>query len=223
MIRNQEAARWDIANAFQQEMRGRTVGLWGYGGIGRETARIPADRPAKSTCLTRGGVRPRRDVYLIPGTGDPDGVMPHRVFGPGQEARVPFGLGLSRRGHAADQGATDGLIGEKELRAPPADGFHSQSGARADHPGGGAAARPARGLDRRRRARHPLLLSAPSRAPPLEVSQRHHYSPHLRFRPQRAFSRKILGPIGPESGAALRPAARCSTSLPPDGIGRELR
>ncbi|HZY90829.1 MAG TPA: NAD(P)-dependent oxidoreductase, partial [Gemmataceae bacterium] len=40
MLRNQSAATWERAPRFQQEIRGRTVGLWGYGGIGRETARL---------------------------------------------------------------------------------------------------------------------------------------------------------------------------------------
>src|SRR5438105_2744665 len=40
MIRNQDAARWDRSAVFQNEIRGLTVGLWGYGGIGRETARL---------------------------------------------------------------------------------------------------------------------------------------------------------------------------------------
>ncbi|MCX6620861.1 MAG: hypothetical protein NTY38_07230, partial [Acidobacteria bacterium] len=35
MIRNQEAAVWDRDARFQQEIRGKTVGIWGYGGIGR--------------------------------------------------------------------------------------------------------------------------------------------------------------------------------------------
>ena len=37
MIRNQDAAVWDRSAIFQNEIRGLTVGLWGYGGIGRET------------------------------------------------------------------------------------------------------------------------------------------------------------------------------------------
>src|SRR5215831_5593458 len=40
MIRNQEAQIWDRAAVFQREIRGLTVGIWGYGGIGRETARL---------------------------------------------------------------------------------------------------------------------------------------------------------------------------------------
>src|SRR5262249_30880787 len=40
MIRNQEQARWERLDRFEQEVRGGVVGLWGYGGIGRETARL---------------------------------------------------------------------------------------------------------------------------------------------------------------------------------------
>ena len=40
MIRNQDRAFWGHADCFEQEIRGRVVGLWGYGGIGRETARL---------------------------------------------------------------------------------------------------------------------------------------------------------------------------------------
>ena len=40
LIRNQETSVWDRGERFQREIRGATVGIWGYGGIGRETARL---------------------------------------------------------------------------------------------------------------------------------------------------------------------------------------
>src|SRR5687768_3143189 len=40
MIRNQEHGIWDRPARFQRELRGMTVGIWGYGGIGRATARL---------------------------------------------------------------------------------------------------------------------------------------------------------------------------------------
>src|ERR1700683_5320260 len=40
MIRNKDTGRWDRSACFQREIRGSIVGLWGYGGIGRETARV---------------------------------------------------------------------------------------------------------------------------------------------------------------------------------------
>ena len=36
--------------------------------------------------MTRTGrAGPRGDVYCVPGTGDPEGVLPDRVYGPAQE------------------------------------------------------------------------------------------------------------------------------------------
>ncbi|MGB7160327.1 MAG: NAD(P)-dependent oxidoreductase, partial [Tepidisphaeraceae bacterium] len=40
MLRNQQQGLWDRGARFQTEIRGRTLGIWGYGGIGRETARL---------------------------------------------------------------------------------------------------------------------------------------------------------------------------------------
>src|SRR5262249_22494118 len=40
MIHNQERAHWERTHRSQEEIRGRVVGMWGYGGIGRETARL---------------------------------------------------------------------------------------------------------------------------------------------------------------------------------------
>jgi len=59
MIRHQEAARWDRSARFQREIRGLTVGLWGYGGIGRETARLASHLGLRVHVLTCRGVSPR--------------------------------------------------------------------------------------------------------------------------------------------------------------------
>ena len=119
MIRNQESATWDRSAVFQRELRGLTVGLWGYGGIGRETARLARQLGMRVHVLTRSGAAgPRQDVYTVPGTGDPEGVLPHRVFKTGEEPAflstldfLVLALPLTK--------ATEGLIGERELRALP--------------------------------------------------------------------------------------------------------
>src|SRR5262249_883321 len=83
MIRNQERGIWDQAERFQRELRGAVVGLWGYGGIGRETA-----RPAKRVGLAV-HVLARRPRGPPPGVGansrpsDPPGPLPHPRFLPG--------------------------------------------------------------------------------------------------------------------------------------------
>jgi phosphoglycerate dehydrogenase-like enzyme len=119
MIRNQESLAWNRSAVFQRELRGLTLGLWGYGGIGRETARLAKQMGVCVHVLTRSGtILPRHDAYTVPGTGDPEGVLPDRAFGAGQELdflkRLDFlilALPLTK--------ATERLVGERELRALP--------------------------------------------------------------------------------------------------------
>jgi phosphoglycerate dehydrogenase-like enzyme len=116
MIRNQDAAVWSSTAVFQREIRGLTVGLWGYGGIARETARLSRQLGLRVHVLTRRGVGPRHATYVVPGTGDPEGILPHRVFTAGQELEFLAGLDFLIVGLPLTA-ATDGLIGERELRA----------------------------------------------------------------------------------------------------------
>ncbi|MBL9215100.1 MAG: D-2-hydroxyacid dehydrogenase [Opitutaceae bacterium] len=118
MVRNQDAAVWDRSAAFQREIRGLTVGLWGYGGIGRETARLAKQLGLRVHVLARQGVAPLRDVYSVPGTGDPEGVLPDRVFRSGQELEFLGGLDFLVVAMPLTK-ATEGLIGERELQALP--------------------------------------------------------------------------------------------------------
>ncbi|MBM3796752.1 MAG: D-2-hydroxyacid dehydrogenase [Acidobacteria bacterium] len=123
MIRNQDAALWDRGARFQREIRGMTLGLWGYGGIGRQTARLARALGMRVHVLTRGGaIPPRENVYRVEGTGDWNGTLPHRVFRAGDEDSflreldfLVVSLPLTK--------ATEGLIGERELRALPRSAF----------------------------------------------------------------------------------------------------
>ena len=148
-------AAWIVADAFQQEIRGRTVGLWGYGGIGRETARIVRQLGLRVHVLTRNGVQPRRDIYLLPGTGDPEGVLPHRAFTAGQTNEFLAGLDYLIVGMPLTS-STEGLIGEGELRALPRRAFVLNP-ARGPIIREEVLIRALRGrLDRRRRPRSPI-------------------------------------------------------------------
>ncbi len=122
LIRNQEAAVWDRSARFQSEIRGLTVGLWGYGGLARETARIASLMGLRVHALTRNGVSPLSDTYCVPGTGDPAGVLPHRVFRSGEELEFLSGLDFLVVALPLTK-ATEGLIGERELRALPPRAF----------------------------------------------------------------------------------------------------
>ncbi len=56
MFGNQEARVWDRSARFQREIRGLTVGLWGYGGIARETARLAKAFGLRVHVFTRSGI-----------------------------------------------------------------------------------------------------------------------------------------------------------------------
>lgn len=118
LIRNQDAAAWDRSAVFQRELRGLTVGLWGYGGIGRETARLARQMGLRVHVLTRNGIEPRRNIYTVPGTGDPEGVLPDRVFKAGEDLAFLGSLDFLVVALPLTRG-TEGLIGERELQALP--------------------------------------------------------------------------------------------------------
>ncbi len=116
MIRNQEQGIWDRDNRFQREIRGLTVGFWGYGGIARETSRLAKALGMTVHGLDLAGLRSRADVYRVPGTGDPDGVLPDRMFTPDQKIEFLSGLDFLVLSLPLTD-ASRGIIGEPELRA----------------------------------------------------------------------------------------------------------
>jgi phosphoglycerate dehydrogenase-like enzyme len=118
MVRNQEAALWNREGPFEEEIRDRIVGLWGYGGIGRETARLAHLFGMTVHVLTRSGVGPRRDVFCLPGTGDPEGLLPDRIFTAGQEHAFLSTLDFLVLALPHTQ-KSNGLVGAAELKALP--------------------------------------------------------------------------------------------------------
>ena len=85
MIRNQERGVWDrVPPLPARRFAGTVVGLWGYGGIGRETARLAKALGMTVHVLTRGGVGPRRDTYTLPGTATPTAGCPTASSPPGR-------------------------------------------------------------------------------------------------------------------------------------------
>lgn len=122
MTRNQDASVWDRSAIFQRELRGATVGLWGYGGIGRETARLTKQMGLRVHVLVRNGVQPIQNIYAVPGTGDPEGILPDRIFKTGEELQFLRDLDFLILALPLTK-ATDGLIGERELTALPRHAF----------------------------------------------------------------------------------------------------
>ncbi len=119
MVRMQDSGQWppDRWRTFLgTEMRGKTLGVVGYGSIGRETARIAKRGFAmRVVALTRGGVKADRG-YHEPGVGDPEGELPDEWVG---RDRLPDLLAQSDFVLVSVPltPETTRLIGETELRA----------------------------------------------------------------------------------------------------------
>lgn len=118
MLRNQDGQIWDRHRRFQREVRGSTVGFWGYGGLARQSARLCKAMGLTVHVLTRHGVKARPNHYVVPGTGDPEGTLPDRLFTP--EQRFEFLRGLDFLVVAMPlTPASRESIGEAELKALP--------------------------------------------------------------------------------------------------------
>ncbi|QGQ95576.1 D-2-hydroxyacid dehydrogenase [Paenibacillus psychroresistens] len=118
MYRNQEQKVWDRSALFQTEIRGSKLGIWGYGGIGRETTRLAKAMGMHVQVLVRDAIKPREQIYCVPGVGDPEGILPDLVFTEDQETEFLQDLdflilAVPLTNH------TEGMIGERQLRALP--------------------------------------------------------------------------------------------------------
>ncbi len=86
MIERQAARDWpkDRARLFEPRLlRGATLGIVGYGSIGRELARLARAFGMEVLASKRDVRQPAsRDEYVVPGTGDPDGVLTNRLYPP---------------------------------------------------------------------------------------------------------------------------------------------
>ncbi|EPQ29025.1 uncharacterized protein PFL1_03315 [Pseudozyma flocculosa PF-1] len=70
---------------FARSVRGRTVGLLGYGSLGRETARLFGAAGARIIAANTTGQRTKDDGYVIPGTGDVECLLPEHVYSTADE------------------------------------------------------------------------------------------------------------------------------------------
>jgi phosphoglycerate dehydrogenase-like enzyme len=107
--------RWPLF--VPTEVRGATLGIIGYGSIGRELARIATTAFAMRVLACKRDPEQRADTgYGLPGTGDPEGRLPDEWFSPGQLDTM-----LARSDVvvmcAPLTADTQRMIGESQLRA----------------------------------------------------------------------------------------------------------
>ncbi len=69
-------------------LRGKTVGILGYGSIGRETARLCQAHNMEVLALKRNPSHRADTSWIRPGIGDPQGVIPSRWYGPESRAEL---------------------------------------------------------------------------------------------------------------------------------------
>lgn len=119
MMADVAARRYQRPAGYQSELRGRRVGIVGYGGIGREVARQSKALGLEVWAMNRSPIGPAPQRFTPAGTGDPDGVLPDRTFAIGDwTAFLPTLDFLVLT--AALNSATRGLIGADELALLPA-------------------------------------------------------------------------------------------------------
>ena len=87
LFRRQEARHWAPASEVYEslvagELRGSTLGILGYGSIGREVARLGSCFGMRVLALKRDPAARRDPGWHPAGVGDPDGSIPELVFGP---------------------------------------------------------------------------------------------------------------------------------------------
>nr|WP_246400445.1 NAD(P)-dependent oxidoreductase [Jiangella mangrovi] len=87
-LRDQAARRWNRDVAYQVEVRGRRVGIFGYGSIGREVARLSRGLGLEVWALSRSGFGPRPDRFGAAGAD----IAPDRGFGPAELPEFLAGL-----------------------------------------------------------------------------------------------------------------------------------
>jgi phosphoglycerate dehydrogenase-like enzyme len=85
LLANQKKSEWpkDRFERFSPfEVNGKTIGIIGYGSIGRQIARLLQPFGVTILATKRNGFDPRDEGYAAEGIGDPQGDFVHRLYPP---------------------------------------------------------------------------------------------------------------------------------------------
>lgn len=84
-IRRQQTGKWPARRRetfMLDELHGRTLGIIGYGSIGREIARLASAFGMKILVTKRDARHVKDEGYTVPGYGDPEGDLATRIYPP---------------------------------------------------------------------------------------------------------------------------------------------
>jgi phosphoglycerate dehydrogenase-like enzyme len=85
LLASQKKAEWpkDRFERFAPfELSGKTIGIVGYGSIGRQLARLLQPFGMTVLATKRNGFNPADEGYTVSGIGDPEGDLVHRLYPP---------------------------------------------------------------------------------------------------------------------------------------------
>ena len=123
MLHNQDAKKWDRDARFQREIFGSKLGIWGYGGIGRQTACLAKALGLEVYAMERDGIlHDRSNSWLETGCGDPKGRVPDKIFSLKEKEAFLKDLDFLVIAIPLSP-STTGIIGSEELAMLPKKSF----------------------------------------------------------------------------------------------------
>ncbi|POY75847.1 hypothetical protein BMF94_0929 [Rhodotorula taiwanensis] len=122
--------REELGGLYIRDLPAMSVGIIGYGHIGRETARLFHSCGSKIYALSRNGLPSPESGYIIPGTGDPSGSLPEQYFSTSSRSSLLsfFSTCDIVVNTLPDSEHTRGFVGEEELKAMKGDTIYVNIG-----------------------------------------------------------------------------------------------